>query len=122
MNRVLKLFLFLGLSVFFYTDPTVAQEEQISDEQAHLIMLMATPEEVNKILKDSSDVNRVFLCNTLLNTAIKSMVNGPNAQFPNYAIEKVKILIDAGADVNKVGCKGVLTSCLLYTSPSPRDS
>ena len=110
MNRVLKLFLFLGLSVFFYTDPTVAQEEQISDEQAHLIMLMATPEEVNKILKDSSDVNRVFLCNTLLNTAIKSMVNGPNAQFPNYAIEKVKILIDAGADVNKVGCKGVLTS------------
>ena len=54
-------------------------------------------------------MNGVYLCNTLLNTAIKSMVKGPNAQFPNYAIEKVKILIEAGADVNKVGCEQVLS-------------
>ena len=81
----------------------------ISDEQAHLIVLTATPAEVKETLKNISDINNVYLCNTLLNTAIKSMVSGPNAQFPNYAIEKAKILIDAGADVNKVGCEGVLT-------------
>lgn len=91
--------------------PVYAQNTtpQISDEQAHLIMLTATPAEVRIMLKNNSDVDRVFLCNTLLNTAIKSMVKGPNAQFPNYAIEKVKILIKAGADVNKVGCKQVMT-------------
>lgn len=112
MNKILKWFTFSvwGLSVFFYATPITAQEEKITDEQAHFIVLTATPAEVRSMLKDSSNVDRVFLCNTLLNTAIKSMVKGPNAQFPNYAIEKAKILIDAGADVHKVGCKGILTS------------
>ncbi len=109
----MKIIKFITLAIIaFYTGSALAQNvtPQISDEQAHLIVLTATPAEVRNMLKDSSDVDRVFLCNTLLNTAIKSMVKGPNAQLPNYAIEKVKILIDAGADVNKVGCKGVLTS------------
>jgi len=111
MNKILKLFLFsfFGVAVFLYANPIVAQEKNITDEQAHLIVLTATSAEVRNMLKDSSDVDRVFLCNTLLNTAIKSMVKGPNAQLPNYAIEKVKILVDAGADVNKVGCDRGLT-------------
>ena len=82
---------------------------QISDEQAHDIVLKGTPDDVKKLIQSGYDVNGVYLCNTLLNTAIKSMVKGPNAQFPNYAIEKVKILIEAGADVNKVGCEQVLS-------------
>ena len=82
---------------------------QISDEQAHEIVLNGTPDDVKKLIQSGYDVNKVYLCNTLLNTAIKSMVKGPNAQFPNYAIEKVKILIEAGADVNKVGCEQVLS-------------
>ena len=82
---------------------------QISDEQAHEIVLTGTPDDVKKLIQSGYDVNGVYLCNTLLNTAIKSMVKGPNAQFPNYAIEKVKILIEAGADVNKVGCEQVLS-------------
>ena len=82
---------------------------QISDEQAHEIVLKGTPDDVKKLIQSGYDVNGVYLCNTLLNTAIKSMVKGPNAQFPNYAIEKVKILIEAGADVNKVGCEQVLS-------------
>ncbi len=82
---------------------------QISDEQAHEIVLTGTPDDVKKLIQSGYDVNGVYLCNTLLNTAIKSMVKGPNAQFPNYAIEKVKILIEADADVNKVGCEQVLS-------------
>lgn len=109
MKKIIKL---LIIAIVFsnveeaYTQITMPQ---ISDEQAHIVVLTGSPAEVKKILENNSDIDRVFLCNTLLNTAIKSMVNGPNAQFPNYAIEKVKILIDAGADVNKVGCDRVLT-------------
>lgn len=113
-----KIIKILILCLFFIFNSEIAKAEnglenqptssEISDEQAHLIMLTTTPAEVREMLKNSSDVDRIFLCNTLLNTAIKSMVKGPNAQFPDYAIEKVKILIEVGADVNKVGCKGVL--------------
>ena len=109
MKRFIKLF--VVLVVFFNVDTSNAQSStsQISDEQAHEVVLMGTPDDVKKLIQSGYDVNGVYLCNTLLNTAIKSMVKGPNAQFPNYAIEKVKILIEASADVNKVGCEQVLS-------------
>ena len=42
-------------------------------------------------------------------------VSGIEPIFHCFYPEEVRVLLDAGADVN-------LQSCLLYTSPSPRDS
>ena len=110
MRKIIS-FLFLLMGFLLNVGVSYAQSKtsQISDEQAHEIVLTGTPDDVKKLIQSGYDVNGVYLCNTLLNTAIKSMVKGPNAQFPNYAIEKVKILIEAGADVNKVGCEQVLS-------------
>ena len=47
---------------------------QISDEQAHEIVLNGTPDDIKKLIQSGYDVNKVYLCNTLLNTAIKSLV------------------------------------------------
>lgn len=77
----------------------------ISDEQAHEIVLNGTPDDVKKLLQSGYDVNKVYSCNTLLITAIKSAARGMHAHTePFYASEKIKILIDAGADVNAYPC------------------
>ena len=44
---------------------------QISDEQAHEIVLHGTPAEVQRLVNNGYDINRTYHCNTLLNTAIK---------------------------------------------------
>lgn len=76
-----------------------------NDEEIHTIVLDGTPEDVKRIVEAGYDVNKNFLCNTLLHTAVKSMAKGQNSmQHPNYAIEKVKILIKAGANTNSNGC------------------
>ena len=79
---------------------------QISDEQAHEIVLNGTPDDVKKLIQSGYDVNKVYLCNTLLNTAIKSILNIQNFgdKAPQYAVEKLKYLISLGADVNQETC------------------
>ena len=78
---------------------------QISDEQAHEIVLNGTPDDVKKLIQSGYDVNKVYHCNTLLITAIKSSVRGSFAHIkPTYAIEKIQILLDANADVNAYPC------------------
>ncbi len=105
MSRISQCFIHLFFVLpFFCSSSLSAQEMQITDEQAHVIILNGTPDDVKKLLENNSDVDRIFLCNTLLNTAIKSMVSGSNAKYPNNAIEKVKILIEGGANVNKIAC------------------
>ncbi len=97
MSRISQCFIHLFFVLpFFCSSSLSAQEMQITDEQAHVIILNGTPDDVKKLLENNSDVDRIFLCNTLLNTAIKSMVSGSNAKYPNNAIEKVKILIEGG--------------------------
>ena len=86
---------------------------QISDEQAHEIVLTGTPDDVKKLIQSGYDVNKVYNCNTALTTAIKSVIYGLQQQVsPSVALEKIKILIEAGADVNKVPCSGEGMSAL----------
>lgn len=91
------------------TEITTQKIDLSNDEEIHAIVLNGTSDEVQKVVEVGYNVNKIFLCNTLLNTAIKSMAKGQNsAQFPGDAIEKVKILIKAGANVNNNGCAKTL--------------
>ena len=45
---------------------------QISDEQAHEIVLTGTPDDVKKLIQSGYDVNKVYQCNTLLNVAVNT--------------------------------------------------
>lgn len=100
-----KAFVFaLGLLVVNFAS---AQEpaSQISDEQAHEIVMKGTPEDVKKLLQTGYDVNKVYMCNTLLTEAIRSAARGQNARkYPLFAIDKIKILINSGADINLIPC------------------
>lgn len=106
MKRFIKLF--FVLVVFFNVDTSNAQSptSQISDEQAHEIVLNGTPDDVKKLIQSGYDVNKVYNCNTLLNTAIKSILNIQNfgEKAPQYAVEKLRYLISLGADVNQETC------------------
>ncbi len=67
------MFLMIFGNVFFKNHNAMAA---ISDEQAHEIVVRGTPDNVKKLLQSGYNVNKVYLCNTLLNTAIKSAVYG----------------------------------------------
>ncbi len=104
--RIIFKILFLVLIVL---DSKIVYAEddlsQVSDEQAHEIVLNGTPEDVKKLLQTGYDVNKVYQCNTLLVMAIKSAAQSSQmVLYPSYALEKVKILVDTGADINFVPC------------------
>ena len=93
---------------------------QISDEQAHEIVLNGTPDDVKKLIQSGYDVNKVYNCNTLLNTAIKSAARGEDSdENPSYAVDKVKILVNAGADVNLIPCDGFSMTALNWAVSLP---
>ena len=93
---------------------------QISDEQAHEIVLNGTPDDVKKLIQSGYDVNKVYLCNTLLNTAIKSLVQSQiGIEKPEDVLKKIKILVNSGADVNKNGCPGEAFSSLSWVVSLP---
>lgn len=99
--------LLIVAAIFFKPEMVHAVTTQISDEQAHEIVLNGTPEDVKKLLETGYDVNKVYLCNTLLNSAIKSLVQTQiGIEKPEDVLKKIKILVDNGADVNKAGCPG----------------
>lgn len=105
MKRLMKLF--FALVVFFNVGVSYAQNKvpQISDEEAHEIVLMGTAEDVKKLIQSGYDVNKIYSCNTLLTSAIKSTAWGlQQQQLPTVALEKVKILVNNGANVNFVPC------------------
>lgn len=84
--------------------PTVLVSPQ-SDEEIQTLILQGTPEDLQERLKSKFALNNIYLCNTPLSVAIRSMAFssdflGINA--PDYAIKKVELLIDAGADVNQL--------------------
>ena len=93
---------------------------QISDEQAHEIVLTGTPDDVKKLIQSGYDVNKVYQCNTLLNVAVKSAVYSRNAnKHPTYALEKIKLLTKAGANINKVSCIGISMPALHWAVALP---
>lgn len=116
MQKLLKtIVLALCLSCGFYIGETLAQattpDTKIPDEvlqkydNIYEIISNGTPEDVKRLIQNGLDVNDVFLCSTPLTSAIKSMARGQQAAVhPEYGIEKVRLLIEAGADVNKVSC------------------
>lgn len=106
MSRISQCFIHLFFVLpFFCSSSLSAQEIQITDEQAHEIVLNGTPDDVKKLVETGYDVNKVYNCNTLLITAIKSAARGTFAHTePNYASEKINILIEAGGDVNAYSC------------------
>ena len=121
----MKIIKFITLIIItFYTDSTFAQNAtpQISDEQAHEIVLNGTPEDVKKLLETGYDVNKVYLCNTLLNEAVKSSARGKNAnKYPSYALDKIKILVKAGANINLIPCDGFSMTALHWAISLPLD-
>lgn len=75
------------------------------DEQVHEIVLNGTPNDVKKFLLSGYNVNKTYNCTSLIITAIKSAARGSYAYTnPDYAAQKIKILIEAGADVNVYSC------------------
>lgn len=108
-----KAFVFaLGLLVANFAS---AQEpaSQISDEQAQYIALHGTIDDMKKLLQSDYNVNKVYQCSTLLIMAVKSAARGKYAQkSPTMALEKVKLLVNAGANINFIPCQGNSMSAL----------
>ena len=95
---------------------------QISDEQAHEIVFKGTPDDVRKLVQSGYNVNKVYLCNTLLNVAVRSSARGTNARkHPTYALEKIKILVNAGADVNLIPCPNLSMPPLHWAVSLPQE-
>ncbi len=106
MKKIMGLWILL--TVFSSSSLAMAQSKTspISDEKAHEIVMTGTPDDVRKLLDSGYDVNKIYLCNTLLNSAIKSLVQTQAGLLhPEDVVEKIKILVNSGADVNKSGCK-----------------
>ena len=104
----------LCLSGGIYISNTWAQQELTlsakSSPQDNLrskrILLSGTPKDVTQLLSKGIDVNGDYGCSSLLNLAIQSLIGNENPNgTPEDTIEKIKILIKAGADVNKETCK-----------------
>lgn len=106
MNKFFSFtFAFFISFIFLYPTSVTAQNTKITDEQAHEIVLNGTPDDVKKLVETGYDVNKVYVCSTLLITAIKSAARGTFVHIkPNYAIEKINTLIESGADVNVYPC------------------
>lgn len=108
-NIILSLILVCLLSIFNIEDAIAQSQADVASaanaETVHMVVLDGTPEELKELLHKNINVNEKYLCSTLLMTAVKSMARGKNfADYPKYAIEKVKMLINAGADINESKC------------------
>lgn len=98
----------LGLFfIFLINKKYIFKPSEMSDEQIHYTILNGSINDVQEIIQNGYNVNKVFHCSTLLNTAIQSAAQGSNfSHTPKLAIEKVKLLVEAGADVNLTPCEG----------------
>lgn len=117
-----KLSTLLILSMIFNFGLASAEStvSSISDEQAHEIVLYKTPDDVRKLIQNGYDVNKVYLCSTLLISAAKSASYATqNHSSPQQALEKIKVLVDAGADVNFVPCSGFSMTALDWAVIAP---
>lgn len=71
----------------------------LTPEQITSVVIDGTVNDLQKIIKNGNNINKPLPNSTILNTAIHSIiVNKEN--LPEMAVEKVKVLIEAGVDVN----------------------
>lgn len=101
-------FAFLLFPVYAQNSPSIEKlntYNSIKYQNIKNILLNGTPQELKGLLDSKIDVNRDYDCSTLLNMAIRSLVVNQNpSATPEETLEKVKILVDAGADVNLETC------------------
>jgi putative ankyrin repeat protein FPV023 len=73
--------------------------------QIKRILLNGTADDIRQLIKNM-DVNSDYGCTSMLNKVIQALVSSENPDLqPEETIKKVKLLIDAGADVNLETCK-----------------
>ncbi len=121
MKKIMGLWILL--TVFGSSSLVMAQSKTspISDEKAHEIVMTGTPGDVRKLLDSGYDVNKIYLCNTLLNSAIKSLVQTQAGLLhPEDVVEKIKILVNSGADVNLIACPKNSMSALHWAVSIPQ--
>lgn len=103
----------LCLSGGVYVCKTYAQEgisasiSQIDYDKLGYIVMNGSVDDLKQMLSKKIDINKIFQCSTFLNLAIQSMVSnekGPNLNSPTIATEKVRMLVNAGANVNTEPC------------------
>ena len=93
------LLLLLIISIFPYA------ARAFDDAQAHAIVLEGTPRAVKQLVDSGYDLDRVYQCKTLLTTAIQSAAYNPlYNEHPEYALQKIQILLNAGANYNQDAC------------------
>ena len=91
-------------------DEIFAQEQNIhntsvDDEEIKNILLNEPPQRLKELLSKNIDPKIDYGCSTLLNKAIQSLIASQDpAATPEDTLEKISILIDAGADVNLATC------------------
>lgn len=110
LKRLTSIFILILTLIFFNYEYIYAQNTltTITDEQAHEIVLNGTPDDVKKLIQTGYDVNKVYQCNTLLTEAVRSAARGKYAnKYPSYALDKIKILVNTGANVNLIPCDGL---------------
>ncbi len=94
--------IFLSIYTFLKEDIFLNYAKNI-----HEIVAFGTPNDVRELIKNKKNLKVIYLCNSVLNTAVKSAVYSSHKGLPtDYALEKVKILVEAGADINSRPCKG----------------
>lgn len=122
LKRLTSIFILILTLIFFNYEYIYAQNTltTITDEQAHEIVLNGTPDDVKKLIQTGYDVNKVYHCNTLLTTAIKSSARGKHTdENPSFALEKIKILVTFGADINKIPCQNNSMTALNWAVSLP---
>lgn len=106
----------LSFCIFIFS----SQAQAYDDAQAQAIVLQGTPKDVYKLVKSGYDVNRVYKCQTLLNTAIKSAAeNLAVNEHPENALKKIRILLNGGADYNQLPCKGQSLRPIFWAAALP---
>lgn len=116
MRSIITIVMSLCLSCNIYFNKAFAEtnneilNNQLSDvekyEKLDRALLDGTVEDIKELLHDGYNVNMVYNCSTMLNKSVNSMILGKGAlNNPKQSIEKVKFLINAGADVNAEPCK-----------------
>lgn len=100
MNKMRFVF-FVVLSVFGYSNLASAQIDMTNFEEPkiYLDFANATVDEAQKLIQ-GYDINQKHLCSSLLMYAITDVAQNPS----DTSVEKIKLLIDSGADVNQDVC------------------
>lgn len=114
MKKIFLAIVFLCVLVNFSITDSLAKNEISSqnpisnikrDAQIKQIILNGTSDEVKQLISNDFDINKNYGCSSVINKAIQSLFWSKNEKStPEEAIEKINIVIDAGADINLEIC------------------